>query len=71
MSQNLPAEGIVRSQAAELRQHLVTANVVGPRCRHGSLEGPGIFFGLAAGGDTLDAAEFGESVDAVGLERFD
>jgi len=71
MAEDVSAEGIVRRQSAELGEHLVRADVVGPGGCHGALEGSRVLFGVAGGGDALNAAELGEGVDAVGLEGFD
>jgi len=70
MGQNLAAEGVVRRQAAELREHLVAADIVGPSGRHRALEGAGIFLAVAACRYALDAAELRQSVDTMGLQGF-
>lgn len=65
------ADGVVAREVAQLNQQLVAGDVVHPRRRHGLLEGLGVGFVLARGGDAFDAAEFREGVDAVVLERLD
>ena len=71
MCEHVAAEGVVRRQPAQLRKHLVAADVVGPRGRHGALEGARVGLGLAAGGGALDPAQLRQRVDAVCLERLD
>ncbi len=67
---NVTAEGVALGEAAQLRQELVAVDVVVPGARHGHLEG-GCLFLRAGGSNALDAAELGEGVDAVRLERLD
>lgn len=71
MRHDVAAERVVGRQPAQLRQHLVAAHIVSPGGGHGALEGAGVVLGVAGGGHALDAAEFGQGVDAVRLEGFD
>jgi len=68
--QNVAAEWVVAGQVAEFVQHLVRGHIVGPGGSHGPLECYLVLLWRISC-DTLDAAEFGESVNAVCVQRFD
>lgn len=70
LGDHVGAHGVVGREPAQLDEELV-ADVVGPRRRHGRLEGGGVFLGLAGRGYFFDAPQLREGVYAVGAQGLD
>lgn len=68
--QYLTTEGIVTCETSKLVEEVVRCNIIGPGRGHRALKGQCVFIG-GASRDSLDAAEFCESVDSVSVQRFD
>lgn len=67
----LSGDRIVSGQTSQLRQELVAIHVIIPGRSHRSLKCLGIFLVITAGGDSFNSAKFSESIDTMGLQRFD
>lgn len=71
VAHQVSCDGVVWREAAQLGDELLRGHVVDPCGGHGLLEGFCVVGVAACCGYAFDATEFGEGVDAVGVEGFD